>query len=401
MGRAHYGRQFHGLVCYGTPIRGPDGQVVGVLDATSLRPHADDVVGAAVGAAAQAIEESLRARAYAGAGLSVARALLWALEQTRAPVLLVEPPGRIARGNAASRFLLDGLPAGGRIDHVLGLDWAALGAEALHPTAGGLTLPLGGRPRRLRTEPILGADGVLLSVLVILEPVASRPAPLDLAPDASPSRPAALDPTAASGAASTSRLDEASGAGSTAPRDEAPLTASDDPFGAIFAADASVEAAVRWSRRVAVSRLPVMLLAETGSGKELFAQAIHHASDRASGPFVAINCGALAPGLLESELFGHAPGAFTGADRRGRTGLLHAADRGTLFLDEVAEMTPPMQAALLRFLESGTYQRLGETGVSHADVRLICATCRDLPARVADQSFRQDLYYRLKGALLR
>jgi len=158
---------------------------------------------------------------------------------------------------------------------------------------------------------------------------------------------------------------------------------------------------VSFARRVAPSPLPVMLLAETGSGKELFAQAIHRASGRADRPFVAINCGAIAPGLLESELFGHAPGAFTGADRRGRSGLLHAADKGTLFLDEVAEMAPSMQAALLRFLETGAYQRVGEVQPSRADVRVVCATCRDLPALVARGVFRQDLYYRLKGALIR
>jgi transcriptional regulator of acetoin/glycerol metabolism len=105
--------------------------------------------------------------------------------------------------------------------------------------------------------------------------------------------------------------------------------------------------------------------------------------------------------LLETELFGHAPGAFTGAERRGRAGLLHAADKGTLFLDEVAEMAPSMQAALLRFLETGAFQRVGEATPSRADVRVVCATCRDLPALVASGAFRQDLYFRLKGALLR
>ncbi len=365
VGRAHYGRAFHNLVCYAAPIWSPDGRVVGVLDATSLRPRADAAIGVAVASAAQAIEESLRARAYAGAGRSVARALFWALEQARVPVLLVEPPGRVVRGNVSGRLLLDGASVGGPVTSVLGLDWVALASEALRPTAGGLTLVVAGQPRRLRTEPILGPSDELLSVVAILEPVTTSTRPAVPAPTPTPPPPSC------------------------------------DPFGAIFADDVSVSAGVQWARRVAVSRLPVMLLAETGSGKELFAQAIHGASDRAGGPFVAINCGAIAAGLLESELFGHAPGAFTGADRRGRAGLLHAADRGTLFLDEVAEMAPSMQAALLRFLETGTYQRLGETTASRVDVRVVCATCRDLPAMVAAGTFRQDLYYRLKGALLR
>ncbi|HEY0252883.1 MAG TPA: sigma 54-interacting transcriptional regulator, partial [Kofleriaceae bacterium] len=175
----------------------------------------------------------------------------------------------------------------------------------------------------------------------------------------------------------------------------------DDPFAPIFAEDPGVLTAIEWSKKLAASDVPVMLLAETGSGKELFAQAIHAASPRASGPFHAINCGALAPSLLESELFGYAPGAFTGADRSGRTGLFRAASGGTLFLDEVAEMSPAMQAALLRVLETQTYRRVGDTRLERTDVRVLCATCRDLPALVAAGSFRQDLYYRLKGAIVR
>lgn len=360
VGAAHFSRSFHGLVCYAAPVRGPDGQIVGVLDATSDLGRADPAVAAAVVASAQAIEESLRAQAFAEAGASATRTLLWALEQTRTPALLIEAPGRVARCNPGARELLGGFAAGGSVEAALGISWRALSTEALSPSAGGLLLAPRGQPVRLRAEPLLGASGVL-AIVVILEQ-ARRP----------------VAPVSSRGGC----------------REE-------DPFETIFAEDAVVLEAVRFARKVAASTLPVMLLAETGSGKELFAQAIHRASSRAAGAFVAINCGAIAPGLLESELFGHAPGAFTGADRRGRSGLLHAADKGTLFLDEVAEMTPSMQAALLRFLETGAYQRVGETAPSRADVRVICATCRDLPGRVARGEFRQDLYYRLKGALLR
>jgi sigma-54 dependent transcriptional regulator, acetoin dehydrogenase operon transcriptional activator AcoR len=142
------------------------------------------------------------------------------------------------------------------------------------------------------------------------------------------------------------------------------------------------------------------LLAETGTGKELFAKAIHLASKRHTGPFVALNCGALSPTLLESELFGYAPGAFTGAARNGHEGKLASATNGTLFLDEVAEMAPSTQAMLLRVLEDGTFQRLGESRTSHADFRLICATCRDLPSMVRAGTFRQDLFFRIQGACI-
>ena len=174
-----------------------------------------------------------------------------------------------------------------------------------------------------------------------------------------------------------------------------------DPFAPIICGDAALAHELQWARRIAASDLPIMLLAETGTGKELVARAIHDASSRATGPFVAVNCGAIAPSLLESELFGYAPGAFTGADRRGRPGLLHAARSGTLFLDEVAEMPTGMQVALLRVLETGSYQRLGETTPQHTSVRIVCATCRDLAALVDAGTFRQDLFYRLKGSVIR
>ena len=123
-------------------------------------------------------------------------------------------------------------------------------------------------------------------------------------------------------------------------------------------------------------------------------------SPRRERPFVAINCGALSPHLLESELFGYAPGAFTDARREGHEGKIGAARGGTLFLDEVAEMPGPLQALLLRVLEDGTYYRVGENVPRQADVRLICATCRDLPRMVEEGAFRQDLFYRIAGACL-
>jgi transcriptional regulator with PAS, ATPase and Fis domain len=169
----------------------------------------------------------------------------------------------------------------------------------------------------------------------------------------------------------------------------------------VFSRDAALDAALTLARRVADSTLPVLLLAETGAGKELVARATHDAGARASAPFVAVNCGAIAPSLLESELFGYAPSAFTGAERGGRHGLFAAASGGTIFLDEVAEMPPPMQAALLRVLEDGTYRRVGETTLQRADVRVVSATCRDLPALVEAGSFRRDLFYRLRGAVVR
>ena len=171
-------------------------------------------------------------------------------------------------------------------------------------------------------------------------------------------------------------------------------------FDAVLGSDAALQRARGDASRFARTRLPVLLLAETGTGKELFARAIHAASEVARGPFVAINCGALSPSLLESELFGYSDGAFTGARRGGSDGRLAAADGGTLFLDEVAEMPDPLQASLLRALEDGTYTRLGESRPRRSRFRLVAATCRDLLAMVRDGTFRKDLFFRIQGAVV-
>jgi len=146
--------------------------------------------------------------------------------------------------------------------------------------------------------------------------------------------------------------------------------------------------------RVAPTGATVLITGETGTGKELVARAIHRNSPRASKPFVAVNCAAFTETLLESELFGHEKGAFTGADQS-RQGLFEAAHEGTLFLDEVAEMSPAAQAKLLRVVTDGQVLRLGTTRPRKVDVRLLVATHRDLTQRVRDGLFRQDLYYRL------
>ena len=147
-------------------------------------------------------------------------------------------------------------------------------------------------------------------------------------------------------------------------------------------------------RRIAPSRAPVFVTGESGTGKEVTAQALHDRSGREASRFVALNCGAIPKDLIESEIFGHVKGAFTGATED-RTGAAELADGGTLFLDEICEMDLALQTKLLRFIQTGEVRRVGDTRIRQVDVRFVCATNRDPLADVAAGRFREDLYYRL------
>jgi DNA-binding NtrC family response regulator len=163
----------------------------------------------------------------------------------------------------------------------------------------------------------------------------------------------------------------------------------------LVARSAAMQTLLKRVARFAANSAPVTVLGETGAGKEVVARVLHANSPRAKQPFVAVNVAALPAELLESELFGHAKGAFTGA-ATARRGLFEAADKGTLFLDEIGEMPLPLQAKLLRALQDGELRRVGESESYVVDVRVVCATHRDLALRIREGAFRQDLLYRLK-----
>ncbi|GLR68429.1 sigma-54-dependent Fis family transcriptional regulator [Acidocella aquatica] len=176
----------------------------------------------------------------------------------------------------------------------------------------------------------------------------------------------------------------------------APKTTTEDALGALDTGDARVHTAIAQARRVLGRKVPILLQGETGAGKDVFARAIHASSGRAQKPFVAVNCAALPESLIESELFGHAPGSFTGARREGALGRIREAHGGTLFLDEIGDMPLHMQTRLLRVLEDGYVTPIGGKPVP-VDFLLISATHCDLKARIGTQEFRADLYYRLNG----
>ncbi|TDK23213.1 sigma-54-dependent Fis family transcriptional regulator [Luteimonas aestuarii] len=165
--------------------------------------------------------------------------------------------------------------------------------------------------------------------------------------------------------------------------------------------DAATESVLSLALQVARSELPVLVTGPNGAGKEKFAEIIHHNSAVKSGPFVAVNCGALPSELIEAELFGAEPGAYTGAGNKTRTGKFEAADGGTLFLDEIGTLPPAGQVKLLRVLETGRFQRLGGNQERTVRVRVVSATNADLAAMIADGQFREDLYYRLNAIELR
>ncbi len=173
-----------------------------------------------------------------------------------------------------------------------------------------------------------------------------------------------------------------------------PSNESGPPTPGLIGSGAAMEEVYRVTRKVARSNASVLLLGETGTGKELIATALHRLSDRASGPLVKVNCGALSESLLESELFGHVRGSFTGAVNN-RAGRFEAAHTGTIFLDEINSTSLLLQVKLLRVLQEREFERVGDTQTVRVDVRVVAASNKDLSDEVAEERFREDLYWRL------
>lgn len=340
-GAEHFLDRNGALSCAAAPIHGPDGTLLGALDMTGAAAAAHPHTLALVRLAVAQIEHRM---------FSDLPPEQTVLRLHRDPDLL----GTVWEGILV--FADETLVAGNRTGlELLGLDAEAFGRRRARELFAD-PLPAPGKAGGLRRHDgtrILGRRDEARAPLVAVTPPPAKPGVARAA------------------------------AGTVGPGEPAPIF---DP-----AARARLAAAIR----LLAGGVPVLIQGETGAGKDLFARAVHAGGARAGAPFVAVNCAALPESLIEGELFGHVPGAFTGARRQGAKGLLRAADGGVLFLDEIGDMPLAMQARLLRVLQDRAVIPLGSTVAEPVDFALICATHRDLEAAVAAGQFRADLYFRL------
>ncbi|BDC45247.1 sigma-54-dependent Fis family transcriptional regulator [Paraburkholderia terrae] len=336
--------------CSATVIRDPmDGAVLGVLDVSGLAPTYNRHSLAFIVSMAGRIEGSLGKFAMERRLRLMARCWTYCSGRTDG-VIVVDDLGRLVRANPQAPGAFARLGISGRLE-------SAFPIPEIAKIAAGSTSTRAAAWLRIAQIETVSEGGETLGFMLIAPAVARHAAVLsDLTPSASKPAPA---------------------------------------FSRIIGSSPALSVTIQKARRLAKAAVPVLLVGESGVGKELFAQGIHEASERADGPFIALNCGGMSRDLLTSELFGYAEGAFTGACKSGMTGKIEAANHGTLFLDEIGEMPLDIQPFLLRVLEEGEIYRLGENTARKVDFRLIAATNRNLRADVRDGKFRMDLYYRL------
>ncbi|MCE4553817.1 sigma-54-dependent Fis family transcriptional regulator [Roseateles cellulosilyticus] len=365
----HYLERNGFLTCAAAPIADATGQLLGVLDISGDRRGYHRHTLALVRSGARMIEHQLFTSRH-GSGLHVRlHAQIEGLGTVTEGLLALSEDGWVTGANTAALELL-GLTRGdigaATVERALGLDLRSLLAHGPAPRA----LPRGGSaPLWLRLEP--GQTLRRSSATVV-----SR-----------------AQPPAATGTAAFSTT-------VSAPAADLP-SRPHDALAALDTGDAAFRAVLERARKVLDKpAVPVLLQGETGTGKDLLARAMHDSSQRHDKPFVAVNCAALPETLIEAELFGYRPGAFTGASRHGAPGRLREAHGGTLFLDEIGDMPLALQARLLRVLQERQVSPLGGGAAVAVDFRLICASHRKLKDEVAAGRLREDLYYRLEGLLL-
>jgi sigma-54 dependent transcriptional regulator, acetoin dehydrogenase operon transcriptional activator AcoR len=361
-GAEHYCETHHAWTCAATPIRDPEGRIIGVLDISGPREkahfHSLGMTVAAVGA----IEERLRLEHSHDYYLNVSKHLATVFNSVSEGLITIDNHGLVTGINASAARILSLHPnelVGKPIDDIVRVDhrlrnFIHTGREYSEEE---LLLKSGKGPVRCigSANPICGENNSRLGAVFTFTRM----------------RGTKLPAGAAEGGDTRFLFKDIIG--------ESPIM------------QETLEKAKRFARGPST----ILLLGESGTGKELFAQAIHNASDHRNGPFVSVSCGAIPGELIQSELFGYAEGAFTGAKKGGRLGKLEQASGGSIFLDEIGEMPLPMQVNLLRVLEERAIVRVGDNRVIPVDVRIIAATNRSLYEEVARGHFREDLFYRL------
>ncbi|MDO9111004.1 MAG: sigma-54-dependent Fis family transcriptional regulator [Desulfatirhabdiaceae bacterium] len=359
-GYEHFCQGHHAWVCTAAPVFGIKGEVIGCVDVSGPRTADHSRAMSLVIIGACAIERELfqqQALEFEHHAKGVVDAMMLG-EMT--PLVFLDARGIIVSVNPAAAALLgrqaDQL-TGTNADNLFELprDFSRMAPTSRRCLKKGLSLTLRSNPEcPVRAFPIASPNGVFSGLLLAVH-------------EARHSRVSIPD--------SATRMP--------------------DPFRRILGRSHILEKVVTAARQVARTPIAVLLTGESGTGKEILARAIHGASSRCNGPFVAVNCGAIPPELIQSELFGHEEGAFTGARRGGASGKFEQASGGTLFLDEIAEMPLPLQVNLLRVLEDGNVTRVGGCRTIPVDVRVVAATNNNIDGQVNSGKFRRDLYYRI------
>ncbi len=365
-GDEHFLRANHILSCSCAPIVDPFGRLLGALDVSGdprgFGPH----TLALVKMSAQLIENHLFTSACDTALRVHFHAHAEFVDSLFGGLAAFRPDGTLLAANRSAQFqfgaALDALQDLG-CEALFGVSFARLADQAARDAGATMALTLPSGVRVLARCEHAEARGVARTPTI--------------APPPRPEAPAAR-----------------------APRTDDDAQADAISFATLDSGDARMRAILQRVGKIRGRDLPVLILGETGTGKEWLARALHHASPRRDGPFVAVNCAALPDSLIEAELFGYEDGAFTGARRRGSPGRIVQADGGTLFLDEIGDMPLAQQVRLMRVLQERAVTPLGGGRALPVDVRVVCATHRDLRAMIAARSFREDLFYRINGLVV-
>ncbi len=379
LGGQHYMNANKFLACSAAPIFDPYGQVIGALDVTGDHRSFHQHTLALVRMSAQMIENHMFADVFAKAIRIHFHTRSEFLGTLVEGIVVFSPEGRFLSANRSAQFQI-GLSINALRAHTFSSLFGLPVSSLNEVFAGGQRAP----------KQLCLHNGVTVWCRAKFNttpswsmpsgsPSSHEPAPAQPAPRAAAARSAAEAATvvtpANKGALSTLRY--------------------------LDTGDAQVAAVIQKVQRVRGRDIPIMILGETGTGKDLLAQAIHGDSDRRNGPFVSVNCASIPETLIESELFGYEEGAFTGARKKGAPGKIQQAHGGTLFLDEIGDMPKPLQARLLRVLQERRVSPLGAGKEVEVDIAVVCATHKNLKDMIAKGEFREDLYYRLNGLVVR